>query len=90
MAGNRLFAYHAGWGGYVQTPVLENKKRNKQTTTTTPEKKNTPLSPYLCPSSHVSINVPEMNYPRARLGIGSLQRVPYSRTEEGTQGKITL
>lgn len=67
------------------------KETNKQTTTTTtPEKKNTPLSPYFCRASHVSINVPEMNDPRVRFDIGSLRRVPYSRTEEGTQGKITL
>lgn len=89
MAGNRVFAYHGG--GYVQTLVLERKETNKQTiATTTPEKENTPLSPYLCPASQVSINVPEMNDPRVRLGIGSLWRVPYSKTEEGTQGKITL
>lgn len=62
MAGNKLFAY-CGEGGYVQTPVLKNKKKKKKETTTanTPEKKNTPLSPYLCPASQVSINAPEMN-----------------------------
>lgn len=36
MAGNKLSAYH-GEGGYVQTPVLENKKRNKQNNNNTRE-----------------------------------------------------